>query len=746
MFASISAVLNMSICTSKSKKHKLSQPKFILSTNNAWLLWFCQCFNIALIGAELSTWMLSIILISLIWQSLLISKKLTFFSTITKGQLNNTKQNDVRFKNKKLESYEPTSESYHNISPLLLGAFAIAGCIAITASAQKLGILLSMVHLLSFAYVLKAFELKQRSDFYQLFLLGLFLLGSSLIFKQSLSFSLISITALIVNLAVLLQFFTSKNPIHKTLKTTTFLLVQSLLLACVLFVVFPRLSPFWIVPQVNSATTGLSDSVKPGDIAKLAQSSKLAFRVNFTQGEIPLYSQLYWRAMTLEDYDGRQWSHVKNNKNKSSLSFVPNKRSYEKLSYQVITEPSFQYWLFALAPAVSLDTSVLWLPDFTVKSRNAITQTKAYKLESYLNHPLSINISNSEKSLNLSLPENSNPRLFDLGRQLKKKHPNAQDRANSVLRQIRQQKYYYTLEPPLLSNNSLDQFYFDTKSGFCEHYASAFTFIMRASGTPARVVTGYMGGEFNGISITESSIKDDFKNNTNNRQGHLSVYQSDAHAWSEIWIEGRGWIRIDPTGAVDPERVSSGWSDDLQQQQSALNNDFINLYKLKKFGWLNELRLEFDALDYQWTRWVLGYSTSNQYDLLQRLIGQIEPWKIALIIAGAISFSALFLVVFFLYKNYKKIEVIPQSPWLIVYQNALNVLARKGLIKLPSTTSHSFLLEIKAKHPEIAFEFARVNASFIRLSYQILSTEEQESELYKLKLNYKRFKQKSKKI
>jgi transglutaminase-like putative cysteine protease len=738
----------MSILSFTRKKNKVLQAEFKLCSHNAWLLWCCQCLNVALISLELSTWMLALISLLFMWQALLINKK--------------NKDNTLAIQPVNKESNQTKEKANHHISPIVLGVFAIAGCIAISLSAQGLGVLLSMLHLLAFAYALKAFELKKRSDFYQLFLLGLFILGSALIFRQNLSFSIITALVLIVNFAVLMQFFSFKQPVQKNLKTVTLLLVQSMLLAAVLFVVFPRLSPLWQVPRGNSATTGLSDTVKPGDIAKLAQSGELAFRANFTEGDIPSYSQLYWRAMVLENYDGRQWSRIKTNSNSpdknnreigfnakelaSSKELTSNtegsdKLTVEKLSYQVITEPSFQHWLFSLAPAISLDKSVMMLPDFTVRSRHVINQRKAYHLESYLNQALELDLPNNTKALNLLLPAESNPRLMKLARQLKQQYPNSEQRALAVLSHIRNEQYFYTLEPPLLINNSLDQFYFDTKAGFCVHYASAFTFIMRASGIPARVVTGYLGGEYNGISDLATEGQ-----GSSERKGHVSVYQSDAHAWSEIWVKDKGWLRIDPTGAVDPERVNSGRSELLQQQQSALNNDLISGYRLKQFAWINSLRLQFDSLDYQWTRLVLGYSTSKQYDLLQQLLGQVKPWKIALIITSAVGLSASFLFIWFFWKGYKKKSRELKTPWLIIYQQSLSLLAKKGLTKMPSMTAQCFLYEIKEKCPEISMAFARVHASFSRLSYQALSMDEHKVEFKKLQQYYKALQQEIKKI
>mgnify|MGYP000312104660 CR=1 FL=1 len=296
-----------SFISNKAKPSKvMTQAKapFHLSDKNAWLLWCCQCLNITLISVELSSWMLAIIALSFLWQAFLLNKNNPFSVPLSLFQ--NTQQSKLSAirassNNKNVKPINDLNPSYHSVSPALLAAFAVAGCVAITLTAKAMGVLIAMVHLLAFAYALKAFELKKRSDFYQVFLLGLFLVGAAFIFKQSLGFVLLAFVVLIVNLSVLYKFYTNNLTMMSTFKHVTLLLTQSMVLATVLFFIFPRLSPFWQVPQANSATTGLSDRVAPGDIAKLARSSKLAFRVNFTEGDLPPYSQLYWRAMVLEN-------------------------------------------------------------------------------------------------------------------------------------------------------------------------------------------------------------------------------------------------------------------------------------------------------------------------------------------------------------------------------------------------------------------------------------------------------------
>lgn len=692
-----------------SQKH-LKQ--FHLSRKNTWLLWCCQLINIASLSAEISSWMLAILALCLCWQALLYSKK---------------------FNNKKPNATVKVKKN-SNVSPILLTLFALSGCVAIAITASNLGVLISMVHLLTFAYTLKAFEIKQRKDFYQLLLLGLFLLASALIFKQSLGFSLLIALVLLLNLVVLQQVFSPQRTLFSSAKTVTTLLLQSSLLAIVLFVVFPRLSPFWQVPNANSAKTGLSDGVSPGDIANLALSSDLAFRVDFKGAEIPRYSTLYWRAMTLENYDGRKWSRAKiekNNDTSPEQPFIP-LTSGSRITYDVIVEASYQSWLFGLSVATTANSKLRLMEDYTIQSRNIVSQISHYQLESYLQAPLDLTMSDIKKQRNLAIKEGSNPKLEKLALALVQRFPNPIDRSNAVLALFRNKQYFYTLKAPLLINNSLDQFFFDTKAGFCVHYASAYTYLMRAANIPARVVTGYLGGEYNNASRSQSLIEA-------KQSGHLSVYQYDAHAWAEIWLEGVGWQRVDPTAAVDPQRVDSGWSTALLTQQSSLNNDLLGLYQLKQIAWLNTLRLQFDALDYQWTRWVLGYSSKQQYDLLKRWFGNGMHWKAAAIIVSMlIIIIVLFTLVYrFDFTLFKRKKI---SPWLTLYQKALKKLAKKGLTKPVDMTPSAFAQLVAQQYPEIAKEFIEFTATFECLVFHKLNSFDRDKHLFHLEKQYVLFK------
>lgn len=714
----------MLIKTVNDKKH---QQVFKLTHQNTWLLWCCQLINIGFLVDEISGWMLAILALSLGWQALFNIKNISKSKSKSKNITNTNKTTKTK------------TETKVNLSSIVLTLFALSGCIAIAVTASNLGILISMIHLLTFAYVLKAFEIQQRKDFYQVCLLGIFLLASALIFKQNLLFSVFVILGLIVNLMVLLQVFSPHKSLLGTAKTITILLLQSSLLAIVLFVVFPRLTPFWQVPSAQSAQTGLSDEVQPGDIAKLALSGDLAFRVNFNGGDIPQYDKLYWRAMTLEQYDGRKWSRVTKDSNNqpasSQIPFIPF-TSGKSIDYNVIVEPSHQVWLFGLTVATSEDSSLRFMDDYTVQSRSVLSQTSHYQLTSYLQAPLDLTISKSKKQRNLSIVKGSNPRLEQLGNELKQQYANPVDRSNAVLKLFREQAYFYTLKPPLLINNSLDQFFFDTKAGFCVYYASAYTYLMRAAGIPSRIVTGYLGGEYNNASSSQNT------NNENTQQGgHLSIYQYDAHAWSEIWIAGIGWQRVDPTAAVDPQRVENGWSTELLSQQSALSSDLFGLYKFRKIAWLNAIRLQFDALDYQWTRWVLGYSNEQQYNLLKRWFGGNIQWKAtAIVVATLIAIMAIFTLFYRFDINAFKRKKLPL--WLSLYQQALAQLAKKGTKKSTDMSPSDFALVVAQQHPEIAKQFKEFTTTFETLMFRDLNNKQQTVYLSRLKQQFNRLKHK----
>jgi len=682
----------------QSNLHDL--PEIMLTSHYYRLLLFSQLANLLLLFSQLALWMLALITLSLFWRFLLL----------------------------KPEVKQPAK--------WLVNVFALVGCTILLLRGTQLGVLLSMVHLLCFAYALKPLELKKRSDLYQLVLIGLFVLASSMLFNQSLYFSLLVILLVIINFTLLFSFFVVNVPFLQTFKGVGKLFIQSIPLAVILFIVFPRIAPFWQVPLANSAKTGLSDKVAAGDIAQLINSNELVFRVNFIN-KAPRFSQLYWRALVLEEYDGHSWQKTQRQKWQkqavlsSAQQFVvethAGKFEYKNLiNYQIIAEPSYQHWLYALTlpkEVKSPNASVKLLPDYTLVNTTLITQTLSYQVNSFLHTSFDLKLSGQSKRQNLTIPLSANPKLVLEAKRLRQTSSSDKEIITKVLQHIRQQNYRYTLKPPLLTNNSLDQFYFDTKAGFCVHYASSFTYLMRAAGIPARLVTGYMGGEYN-------------------RSGnYYSIYQYDAHAWTEVWLKNLGWVRIDPTAAVSPERIEKGFSQLDFVQRSDIGRGIFNLQNYRNIAWLNFIRQQFDALDYQWARWVIGYTPERQFKLLNRWFGDYKAWQLAIIIGLVIGSVLLWLWL----TNRSRSVKVNENEWVIIYLKALKLLATKGIVKEKTQSANDFSLQVIQQSKGIGAVFRLLTVNFICLQYRLINKKTMRKLILKMKKDFKRLKQQVKK-
>ncbi|QOL25385.1 DUF3488 domain-containing transglutaminase family protein [Thalassotalea sp. LPB0316] len=524
----------------------------------------------------------------------------------------------------------------------LVFGFTITGALILIALSQQLGLMLTMVNLLAFSHVMKLFEQNHPRDFYTFNLLSLVILATAMIFHQSLWYFLLFLVLLVLNLLPLVFYDKyqrgnqQQSPIS-LLKLRQFspllgkALLLSMPLAICLFFIFPRLQPFAAIPQAKIAKTGLSEQVSVGDISQLVQSNELAFQVEFS-GSSTVNFPLYWRALVMEYFDGVTWQGAEHSPKLSGI--FASKQQYlaylasqtqpvdfqgESLTYQVYVQPSYQPYLFALDVAKSRSSNVTKLADQTLIADKPVSQKLAYQVQSYPELTIDRQLPELSRAVNLMLPDNSNPRLQNYADSLVAQFRQQQNAErliiDTVLADIRNKAYFYTLNPPLISGDRLDQFFFDTKAGFCVHYASAFTFIMRSAGIPARLVTGYLGGEYH-------------------EQGRFySIRQKDAHAWSEVWLEELGWTRVDPTAAVSPERIEQGIDAALVQEQALFNTGLFG-----RLGWLDgatllRIRGAFELVDYQWTKYIVGFSQQRQSSLLQQLFGQGQQWKVALTVA-----------------------------------------------------------------------------------------------------------------
>ncbi|HEX5766432.1 MAG TPA: DUF3488 and transglutaminase-like domain-containing protein, partial [Woeseiaceae bacterium] len=499
---------------------------------------------------------------------------------------------------------------------------ALSGFIGVFASYESVSGVGPGSALLAVMAALKLLETRQRRDQFVLLFISIFLIMASLLREQHIwSLPFLVAGVILTATAWLRMSISDVLRIRDSFGIAGRLLLYATPLALAMWIFFPRIAtPFWSVPIDNGgATTGLSEEMSPGDISSLSQSDAVAFRVEFAT-QAPPPSQRYWRALVLHRFNGRTWSG-----NDPSIDLRAREEiqvSGEPVAYEVTMEPSQQQWVFAL------DIPLQWSLKRTfmgsqqqLMSVQPIDRRVAYDAVSYLDYRTNLDLSRMARSWYLRLPDSRNLRSAELARQMREAAASDADYVNDVLGMFRREEFFYTLQPALLGDNPVDRFLFETREGFCEHYASAFAVLMRAAGIPSRVVLGYQGGEMNPLG------------------DYLIVRQSDAHAWNEIWLEGRGWVRIDPTAAVAPERIEAGMS-------AARFGDAGARWGLTApTRWLYNLELTWDALNAKWNGWVLGYGPENQNRFMQWL-GMDEPdWRkmvltmlaILLLMIGALS-------------------------------------------------------------------------------------------------------------
>ena len=495
----------------------------------------------------------------------------------------------------------------------------------------------------------KLWELYKRRDAYVVLNLSLFVLASLFLMDQG----MVTTLEVVVGAVIVLLAFIALNDDGNTrgdgrLRTLGVLGIGALPLLVVLFLFFPRLPPLWSVQlSGQQATTGVSDSMSPGDFANLSQSTELAFRVEFADKRPP-QQQLYWRGLVFSDFDGvtwrpspqqRQWQPTQQIPSwiENALATVPDEVKIAPTSYQIILEPTQQNWLFGLDYPFAQQQDINITSNFTLLKDQPVTQQLRYDVLQFAPMRIDPILSDESRRLNLTLPNKGNPQARALAQQLFAQSSSDPVRYIAAIeRWINQTEFRYTLSPPRLNNNRIDEFLFDTKAGFCEHYSSSFTFMMRAAGVPARVVAGYQGGELS-------------------RGGNVwEVRQKDAHAWTEVWLDSQGWVRVDPTAFVAPERVEQGMDALTQAQGAAMFGDGASAQvSYQQYQMLQTLRRLSDQASYYWQKDVVGYDQDKQADSLLKWfnISSIMQ-QITWLAASAISVMAI--LVFAIWQRRRK--------------------------------------------------------------------------------------------
>lgn len=472
-----------------------------------------------------------------------------------------------------------------------------------------------MVSLLIAGVMLKPLEVSKSNDSYLLIFLNYFLCALLFLFDRTPLDFLLVIFVMVLTLAsqVLVHFYDQANRVQ-SIKTGLGLLLKSIPLALVLFFVLPRVGPLWTLNiPTQSGVVGLSDSMSPGSIAQLGKNNELAFRVKILEGDLPM-NQRYWRTLTLNEFDGQTWQVSKAYQQENNNNFYDPSRNSNR--YEVMVEPHEKNWLFALGAAKPLTQGITIQNDATLRSKRKLYNQWQYQVGSNYGELLPQTLLTRTEWLTYTyLPEGSNPKAKAFAQQLKQQADNLPLFIEILRSYISTQGFNYTLSPGVYDgDHQIDDFLFESKSGFCSYYAGSLAFLLRSINVPSRVVVGYMGGEDNEISQT------------------MSIYQRDAHAWVEVFIEGQGWLRLDPTAWVSPERVESG----LQQ---AIPNEFQGFNTSAQ--WLKDLRKQWQAFDYLWNEWMLSYKGGKQQALLQDLWGKRNTNELIMLLLGVFIFLGL---------------------------------------------------------------------------------------------------------
>ncbi|WP_122570273.1 transglutaminase TgpA family protein [Pseudomonas viridiflava] len=516
--------------------------------------------------------------------------------------------------------------------------------------------------LLVAAFVLKMLEMNTHRDARVLIFLGFFCVAVGYLFEDNLLwalFSLLPIGALLAALIGLQQSDLASKP-SGTLKLAFKLMAQAVPLMILLFLFFPRLDPLWSLPQPsNKGVTGLSDNMAPGDMAELSRSPALVFRASF-EGAIPARKQLYWRGLTLEQFDGRRWSQSA----RAQTVQVPQwQKRGEPVAYSVVMEASGRPWLPSLDIGETPLSDVRQMSDFRLQRRRPVEQSLLYSVTSWPDSVRDSQLSEQIQRQDLQLPPKGNPQARQWAEELRRRYASPDERVQAMLRYFADQPFHYTLKPDSLGNDSIDEFLFSSRRGFCAHYAGAMTFVLRSAGIPARVVAGYQGGELN----PEGQ--------------YLTVRQFDAHAWVEYWQPDVGWRSVDPTAAVAPQRIEQGLEQALAADEDFLQDSPMSALRYRHVPWINAMRLSWDNLNYGWQRWVLGYQGQQQLQVLSRWFSGFQ----APVFVAGIALS-LGLVALWLFKPWQR----ESDSQLRLFNAFERLLARHGLRRMPGEGAEAF--------------------------------------------------------
>lgn len=557
------------------------------------------------------------------------------------------------------------------------------------------------VAFLALTYVLKILEIHGRRDLFLFMFLSFFLLATAFLFDQSLWVFLYVVVSTTICLRVLagmqkagIRLGGPPRSERQLGRLVMVLMIQAMPLVAVTYLLFPRIAPLWSVPmKTERALTGLSDRVNPGEIAELAQSADRVFRARF-QGDRPPLDHLYWRGLILDHYQGGEWRATDSHEAQAPAQSQPVSLSHV---YEIVQEPSGRPWGFALEEPVWRAGDLRLTSDGLVRFRRDLLSPVAYVLGQVESAAVPARgLDFREWRRYTQLPPGDNPATRAWVAQLAQSAPDPISLVETIMRYFREHPFFYTLRPPPLAQDPVDQFLFQTQRGFCAHYASALTFAARAAGIPARMILGYQGGEWN----PEGE--------------YFMIHQYDAHAWTEVWVQGRGWVRFDPTAMVAPERITQGIRAALRDEGGLPADQGLFARGGDGAGIFEWVRLHLDVLNFHWQRWVVQYDEAAQMGLFRRWYRNVDLQTLGLWLLAAGLAAMAAALVWLLWSEYR-----PQrDPILRLYGRFERRLARAGIQRQPGETPRRLAERAAHRYPGAGPAIQEVHQALERLLYQ----------------------------
>lgn len=537
---------------------------------------------------------------------------------------------------------------------------------------QDMPLLSSMINLLIMASALKIMVLHTQKDLLFIFISVLFLSALGFIIHTEFIYTCFYLGIILILLTTLATHFAPKTGLRLAGQQTLILCLQALPVAIILYLLVPHFPPFWHVPAPKQHSTGLTDTVKPGNIADLAQSPELAMIVRFPEGNIPKYHQRYWRAVVIDEFDGETWQpsalqqayQTLQQPQSSAQDFVQHSNeSIAFVDYEVVLMANQTRYVPTLHSVMGIRSAsnyeheyVTTLSNHVISNQDQVFTTN-FSASSMLNVNEARPLNEVQRTQYLQTPDDgsvprnnlhTNPRTQAWVAQITQTANSLPLFIDVFNRYLIDQSFTYTLQPPLMHQNMVDTFLFDAQTGFCSHYASAMGYALRLAGYPTRLVAGYQGGE---------QINDDT----------LMIYQYDAHAWLEAYSPVTGWIRLDPTAVIAPQRISDGLAEALTQRDEYLADETFSMAKyahLPGFDLLHDWMQEGSAL---WHGNVIGFDNDDKQHALKQIMDKFNIQHPVFLGLIGLSLIGMCLGVYFLYGQKRTIVMAEHIKW---YQKA----------------------------------------------------------------------------